>query len=1373
MGWPLSQEYNEAVQNPRTSFSDPDLKAGEVVPGPLGIPMPRSGNFADVYQVRGTDGRMWAIKCFTRPASGLRERYLQIDAQLRAARLPFSVGFEFLPEGVRIRGLWYPALKMEWVEGLPLNTFVRQNVDKPDHLKAILGLWVRLCKRLRDSKIAHADLQHGNVLLVPGATANTLKLRLIDYDGMWVPALAKIPSGESGHPAYQHPDRLRNRAYSSDVDRFPHLVIGCALRALAVAGKPLWDRFDNGDNLLFRESDFANPVGSLLFRALWDLNDPTVTNLVALLIVSAQRPIGDTPWLDEVLSGDSVAPVGDAVLAHAADTLGVPRRTVGKPLPMAHIYVVPQEANEFSELGAGSRLKRRSRGMSVGVALLAGGSVLAAAAIIGIVLATRDGSPTTPDNPDDQTQVPPITVEPDKPRVVQRTGIVKTNWSRIAAGKPVEAPKSLLTGLDTAPPGTKIIRSFPQAGIAALGAWVMPGGKHALVASRQGLGELDLHTGQLQGALPAQVDLTHATVTADGKYAVVAVKAKSIHCIDLATAKEKWSQAFPGVVGVLVVTADGQRVIVSGDHVGCIEWAVASGAELRRHELLQANHLALSPDEKLAIATNDGGVELWSLDDATVTPLAPTFAANAVCVSRDGKLAFAAGGQVIRSWELPEGKPLPDRPSPVKSPIVALSVSSDGTIVVGSQTGEIGLIGPEDATTISLDGGPVAAIALTADGEHGLFATERSNPTLCRVGDLVRPFGPSKIGPTIGCLEYVRSVQMQPGFTQFASDAKGDRFLAASDSRVYVYDANKFQKIDGFQLQKGKLVSAGFAPDGNIVVCQADDERFQTYYFDLKKSEAGKAFELPNAALRRVSRVVPVYDRAWVVATTDPAGDVLFDPETGKPPDGWPMPKSTDPAVAVPSPDGRRIAIGRPNESVRLWDCETMRLGARCEGSTGVNALAYTPDGTRIIGLWFSGRMRIWDSITGNLEKEVDHEYAGPFTDLAAITNDTIVLGSANGRFMLNVDTSKALNVGNGIDPLAGRGTVVSARGWALAVDRDDRLAAWQVNSKLAASLAPKPPARKAWPEISLLRDLPTDSVAGLVYVPDGESVIVASQTGKLTRYSADRLHYLAERDVREGPIRAMTLVGDRIFLLGKRTDVSSRDAKMLDKPIDFPGNAPAGAAPNLFSVHPEGTLFLIVTDKLHVTDTKTKKEITPALLPRAALNKPLTQFAYSADGKVGVARWANSVTAVWHPKFVGTSRILEELKTPVEAPPNGLVLSPDGKFAILATSAGRIIVWDTTNGKTLFNEEVYPAAGVGDAVAAIAMLPGGFEFVTAGRDGRVILWDLKEFKMIKEYRGPDGPWRLAVSPNGKSIVMAQPGFIQRIDLPDPINGER
>src|ERR1019366_553621 len=81
------------------------------------------------------------------------------------------------------------------------------------------------------------DLQHGNILLVPGAGANSLALKLIDYDGMWTPALAKVKSGEVGHANYQHPQRVREGTYSAEVDRFPLLLIATALRALTVKGR--------------------------------------------------------------------------------------------------------------------------------------------------------------------------------------------------------------------------------------------------------------------------------------------------------------------------------------------------------------------------------------------------------------------------------------------------------------------------------------------------------------------------------------------------------------------------------------------------------------------------------------------------------------------------------------------------------------------------------------------------------------------------------------------------------------------------------------------------------------------------------------------------------------------------------------------------------------------------------------------------------------------------------------------------------------------------------------------------------------------------------------------------------------------------------
>src|SRR5262249_19498749 len=203
MGWPLSQDYNEAIQSPARNFTDPDLRRGEAAVNALGLPMPRSGNFADVYQVRCPDGSRWAVKCFTREVPGLHQRYAATSAHLRRARLLFTVDFTYLDQGIRVGGQWFPVLKMQWVEGMPLNQFVARSADKPAVLEGLLHIWGRMGQQLRTAGVAHGDLQHGNVLLVRDPGANSLALKVVDYDGMWVPALAGQPSGAVGHAADQ------------------------------------------------------------------------------------------------------------------------------------------------------------------------------------------------------------------------------------------------------------------------------------------------------------------------------------------------------------------------------------------------------------------------------------------------------------------------------------------------------------------------------------------------------------------------------------------------------------------------------------------------------------------------------------------------------------------------------------------------------------------------------------------------------------------------------------------------------------------------------------------------------------------------------------------------------------------------------------------------------------------------------------------------------------------------------------------------------------------------------------------------------------------------------------------------------------------
>lgn len=413
MNWPLPQDINEAVQNPALAFEDADLRSGETVVGPTGLPLPRSGNFADVYQIRGASGRDWAVKCFTRPVTGLEHRYAKVDEALRKAALPFTIGFSFLPNGVRVHDAWRPAVKMEWVDGLQLNQVVRTQAGNPKALELLVQMWSRLCRKLREAGIAHADLQHGNVLLVAGSKPGAYSLKLIDYDGMFVPALANTPSGESGHPNYQHPQRAAKQVYSPDLDRFPHLVVATALKGLAVLGPKLWEKYDTGDNLLFTEDDFRSPVASSLMKELWQSNEPGLQSLVGHLAIACGKPIPQTPWLDQLAPEGVPSALTPEQARAAATALGVPPPPFAAVRPVSAeeygVELLPQPVNEFAALSPAPapdhrrkddeddefepRRPLRKKSPAVPIAIAVGALLFVGAAVVGGMFLLGDKNP--------------------------------------------------------------------------------------------------------------------------------------------------------------------------------------------------------------------------------------------------------------------------------------------------------------------------------------------------------------------------------------------------------------------------------------------------------------------------------------------------------------------------------------------------------------------------------------------------------------------------------------------------------------------------------------------------------------------------------------------------------------------------------------------------------------------------------------------------------------------------------------------------------------------------------------------------------------------------------------------------------------------
>jgi serine/threonine protein kinase len=312
MPWPLASDFQTILQNPKIAFRDPYLRSCSIERDARGQPRAWAGQFAVVYKGVDTHGKPVAIRVFSTESPHRRDRYAQIGDYLSGRQLHSLVSFEYRDDEIRslADGNRYPIVLMTWVEGETLFERVQSHCRSGDRtaLWQAAQKWPALVAELSQQQIAHGDLQHANIMVTPDG-----EIKLVDYDGMCVPALIGADCLETGTPPYQHPLRSLNARLSARLDDFSALVIYVALHALA-HDPALWEKYiekPRNDKLLFREDDFHFPHKSALRRDLFNLGEPNLRYASERLFAAAAGGMDDVPSLEEVIQDQPMPAAAD------------------------------------------------------------------------------------------------------------------------------------------------------------------------------------------------------------------------------------------------------------------------------------------------------------------------------------------------------------------------------------------------------------------------------------------------------------------------------------------------------------------------------------------------------------------------------------------------------------------------------------------------------------------------------------------------------------------------------------------------------------------------------------------------------------------------------------------------------------------------------------------------------------------------------------------------------------------------------------------------------------------------------------------------------------------------------------------------------
>jgi WD40 repeat protein len=486
-----------------------------------------------------------------------------------------------------------------------------------------------------------------------------------------------------------------------------------------------------------------------------------------------------------------------------------------------------------------------------------------------------------------------------------------------------------------------------------------------------------------------------------------------------------------GQVGWLGYTPDGKALAFAGPHTPLTLLDAATGRELRRFppdpppgEPGPAS-AAFSPDGTLLAApAADGTVRVWEIAPGKLRQelVGRKGDVTSLAFSPDGN-TLAAGGtdKVVVLWAVPrkDGDGWKEaRRLDHGGQVLAVAFSPDGkALAAGGQNGHLLSWDPgtgDQSLDVRETGARLFSVTFSPDGKTVAAATDQDDVVLW---DAVT-------GKEVGrCLDGSGPLAFSPDGTALAVGA--DPVILGRKITRWSGRILRLRPGKGLA-DKGPHCPLAFSPDGKNLAVTFQGAAIRRY--DTASWQPLAGADGPESPLRCVA-VSPDGGR---VATGRADGTVsLWDAATGKElcPDGGRGHQGEVNGVAF-SPDGKTVASAGIDGTVRLWDADGLKgLRQLKAHGPGVAAVAFSPGGAVLVSGGLDGVVRPWSATTGDAVSR-----------WAARSAITALAFSPDGKWAVAADRC----VGGGGDRARGGRLYVwgdqDNRGWAFRGDPDQVL---------------------------------------------------------------------------------------------------------------------------------------------------------------------------------------------------------------------------------------------------------------------------------------------------------------------------------------------